>query len=115
MVEITLKSRVRKQQGKGAVKRLRANGKVPGIVYGKGVEAVPIELDWKEIHALTHGAHGGSLESVIISLEVQDGEKVSPRPTLITEIQHDPITGNVLHIDFHQVSLEEMEDLKEQL
>jgi len=107
MAEIRLKSRIRKEWGKGTARRLRASGKVPGIVYGKGIEPVPIELEGREVHALTHGVHAGSLESVIVSLEIGDGGETNPRPTLIKEIQHDPITGEVLHIDFHQISLKE--------
>jgi large subunit ribosomal protein L25 len=44
---------------------------------------------------------------VIVSLEVEDGGKSTPRPTLIKEIQHDPIRGDVMHLDFHQISLTE--------
>jgi large subunit ribosomal protein L25 len=107
MAEITLKSQIRKERGKGAAKHLRARGKVPGIVYGKGIEPVSIELEGQDVYALTHGSHAASLESVIVSLEIQDGGENEPRPTLITEIQHHPITADILHIDFHQISLTE--------
>ncbi len=107
MAEIALKSHVRKERGTYGVKRLRAQGKVPGIVYGKEIEPVSIELEGQDVYALTHGSHAASLESVIVSLEIEDGGKNEPRPTLITEIQHHPITGDILHIDFHQISLTE--------
>jgi len=107
MAEIKVKARIRKEKGKGPARRLRAEGVVPAIVYGKGTEPLPIELDAREVHSLTHGARASSLESVIVSLVVGDGEETSPRPTLIKEIQHDPIKGEVLHIDFHQISLAE--------
>jgi len=107
MAQIKIKARVRKATGKGPAKRMRAGGKIPGIVYGKGIETLQIEMDAKEIHALTHGPHAGSLESVLVSLEIEDGGEEKARPALITEIQHDPIKRDVLHIDFHQVSLTE--------
>lgn len=107
MAEIKVKARIRKTGGKGPARCLRASGKIPGIVYGKGIEPLAIELDAREIHALTHGPHAASLESVLVSLEIEDGDKNVPRPTLITEIQHDPVKRDVLHIDFHQVSLTE--------
>lgn len=107
MAEITLKSQIRKERGKGAAKQLRGRGKVPGIVYGKGIEPVSIVLEGQDVYTLTHGSHAASLESVIVSLEIEDGGENEPRPTLITEIQHHPITGDVLHIDFHQISLTE--------
>ncbi len=105
MVQIKVKSQVRKEVGKGTARRLRASGKVPAIIYGKGMEPIPIELDASEIHALTHGAHAASLESVIVSLEIEDGGEGNPHPTLIKEVQHDAVKGDVLHIDFHQISL----------
>jgi large subunit ribosomal protein L25 len=107
MAEVKIRSQVRKARGKGAAKKLRTAGKVPGIVYGKGMESVPIELDAAEVHSLTHGAHMASLESIVVSLEIQDGGESDTRPTLIKEIQHDPIKGDILHIDFHQISLAE--------
>lgn len=107
MAEITLKSQIRKERGKGAAKQLRGRGKVPGVVYGRGIEPVSIELEGQDVYTLTHGSHAASLESVIVSLEIEDGGENAPRPTLITEIQHHPITGEVLHIDFHQISLTE--------
>lgn len=107
MAEVKIKSKVRKERGKESAKKLRTAGKVPGIVYGKGMEPVPIELDPAEVHSLIHSVHAASLESVVVSLEIQDGGESNPRPTLIKEIQHDPIKGDILHIDFHQISLAE--------
>ncbi len=107
MAELKVRAWKRSPGGKGAAKRLRANGRIPAIVYAKEMASIPVELDSTEVFALTHGAHAASLESMLVSVEIQDDEEKSPRPTLITEIQHDPIKGNVLHMDFHQVSLTE--------
>ncbi len=107
MAEVKIRSQVRKARGKEAAKKLRTAGKVPGILYAKGMESVPIELDAAEVHSLIHGAHAASLESVVVSLEIQDGGESNPRPTLIKEIQHNQIKGDILHIDFHQISLAE--------
>jgi large subunit ribosomal protein L25 len=107
MAEVKLKAQIRKERGKRTAKKLRAKGKVPGIVYGKGIEPVLIELDAREVHFLTHGAHAASLESVIVSLEMGDEGGRDSRSTLIKEMQVDPIKDEVIHIDFHQISLEE--------
>jgi large subunit ribosomal protein L25 len=107
MAEIKVRGWQRTPGGKGAAKRVRAKGRIPAVVYGKGMASIPIELDGADVYALTHGVHAGSLESVIVSVEIQDGGKTDTRPTLITEIQQDPIKGGVLHMDFHQVSLTE--------
>jgi large subunit ribosomal protein L25 len=107
MAEIRIKAWRRTPGGKGVAKKLRATGRIPAVVYSKGAESLAIELDGRDVHGLTHGGHAGSLESVVVWLEVQDGGESSARPALITEIQHHPIKGNVLHMDFHQVSLTE--------
>ncbi len=107
MAEIKLKARIRNKWGKGAARTLRSSGKVPAILYGKGMEPLPIELEAADVRSLTHGVHGASLESIVVSLEIQDGGDGNPRATLIKEIQHHPIRGDVLHIDFQQISLTE--------
>ena len=107
MAEIRIKAWRREPGGKGSARKLRARGRIPAVVYGKGAESLPIELDGRDVHNLTHGAHAASLESVIVWLEVEDGGESAARPALITEIQHHPVKRNVLHMDFHQVSLTE--------
>jgi large subunit ribosomal protein L25 len=107
MAEIKLKARTRQPGHKQTVKKLRAEGKVLGNVYGKEIDPIAIELDAKDVFLLMHGKHAASLESVIVSLEIEDKAEEGPRPTLITEIQQHPIKQNILHIDFHQVSLQE--------
>jgi large subunit ribosomal protein L25 len=107
MAEIRIKAWTRKAGGKGAAKRLRAKGRIPGVVYGKGAESLAIELDGRDVSNLMHGSHATSLESVIVFLQVEDGGEKGERPALITEIQHHPVKRNVLHMDFHQVSLTE--------
>lgn len=107
MAEIRIKAWKREPGRKGAARRLRAKGKIPAVVYAKGAESLPIELDGHEVYNLMHGAHAASIESVIVWLDVEDGGENAARPALITEIQHHPVKRNILHMDFHQVSLTE--------
>ena len=107
MAEIRIKAWRREPGRKGTARRLRAKGRIPAVVYAKGEETLPIELDGRDVYDLTHGSHAASLESVIVWLEVEDGGESAARPALITEIQHHPVKRNVLHMDFHQVSLTE--------
>lgn len=107
MAEIRIKAWRRVPGRKGTARRLRAKGRIPAVVYSKGEETLPIELDGRDVYDLTHGSHAASLESVIVWLEVEDGGESAARPALITEIQHHPVKRNVLHMDFHQVSLTE--------
>jgi large subunit ribosomal protein L25 len=100
MEQITLTAKPRTAIGTKSVKRLREEGKVPGIVYGRAFgEAVAIVIEAKDLRAaLSHGAHS------VINLEI-DGR--SATPVLLHERQLDPITKHLLHVDLHAVDLNE--------
>ena len=80
------------------VKLLRASGQLPGVVYGAGIESVPIELEAKEASRVLSRSSG----STLIELDV-DGEKHS---VLVRDVQRDVIRGNYLHVDFLNVALD---------
>jgi len=81
-------------------KRLRAHGRIPAIIYGRKVEPQRLELIAKEMENLIH--HSVS-ENLLVDLEVKD----DPRPkrlALVQEVQHHALSGQVLHVDFHEVA-----------
>ena len=97
MAEITLKATTGRELGSGPSKRIRVEGKVPGVVYGLDADPIPVTVEWKPLReALTTEAGLNAL----IDLEV-DGEVAL---TVVKELQRHPIRGNVLHIDFLRVS-----------
>jgi large subunit ribosomal protein L25 len=97
MAEITLKAATGRELGNGPSRRLRVEGKVPGVVYGLGADPIPVTVDWKPLReALTTDAGLNAL----IDLDI-DGEVAL---TIVKELQRHPIRGNVLHIDFLRVS-----------
>lgn len=97
MAEITLKAETGRELGTGPSKRLRVEGKVPGVVYGLGADPVPVAVEWRPLReALTTDAGLNAL----IDLDI-DGEVAL---TIVKELQRHPIRGNVLHIDFLRVS-----------
>ena len=65
-----------------------------------------MQVDNREFFRLAHGEHGASLESILFSLEI-DGEESGKKTTLIKEIQHNPFTGEVIHLDFNEILLTE--------
>ena len=99
MDRLSLIADERKIVGK-KVKSLRANGKLPGHVFGKGVESEAVTVASKEF--LTAFTKVG--ETGLIDLKI-GAEKI--RPVLIRDVQYDPITGEPIHIDFYQVNLSE--------
>lgn len=98
MDKIVLNAERREVIGK-KVKLLRNEGKLPGIIYGKSTESIPIILDLKEATKILKATSSSSLLTINI-----DGEEFS---TLVRERQRDFIRGNYLHVDFLSVSLTE--------
>jgi large subunit ribosomal protein L25 len=84
-------------QGRGASRRLRHGGRVPGVLYGAGKDAQNIELDHNEL--VQHLKHE-SFHASILSLTV-DGEK---QQVLLRDLQMHPWRAQVLHIDFQRIA-----------
>jgi len=92
-METTLTADVRDDTGKGAARRLRASGRVPGILYGHGMEPVKLSISGQDLLHLFHAAAGSS---VLVDLKVNGKTHLAiPR-----EIQRDHIRGRFVHIDF---------------
>lgn len=102
MKEITIEARTRKDAGKGVARKLRAAGKIPGVVYGKGEEPVVIELVHEDFHNAMRGTSG---ENLLINLNI-DGA-AAKKKALIKDVQRDPVDGHLLHIDFMHISMTE--------
>jgi large subunit ribosomal protein L25 len=96
---VSLQARARTGSGKGAARKSRAAGNIPAILYGPGEEAVPLEISQPDFMKIYHGGHG---ENVLVDLSV-DAEQ--PRKVLFREVQRDPVTERVIHVDFYHVSL----------
>jgi large subunit ribosomal protein L25 len=99
MAIISLKAKSRLATGKGAARQARMAGKIPGVLYGPGEEAVVLEVDVPDFLKVHQGGHG---ENVLMDLTVDSAE---PQKVLFREVQRDPVTEQVLHIDFYHVSL----------
>lgn len=96
MDKLNLKADQRKVTGR-KVKSLREEGILPGVIFGKDVKSENIKLDEKDFEKVFSKA--GETSIVEISL----GK--SKRPTLIKNVQKDPVNGKFLHVDFLQVDL----------
>ena len=96
--QVTLKAEKRKESGKGAARKLRAAGRVPGVVYGRDAETVSVSVDTTEAEHLFRSI---SVENTIVDLDVK-GIKGS-FPTLVREIQVHPYKSDLLHVDFYRI------------
>ncbi|MDI6829466.1 MAG: 50S ribosomal protein L25/general stress protein Ctc [Armatimonadota bacterium] len=103
MTRLQLSARSRQSLLKSYTKKLRREGKIPATVYGKDFESKPIEIEVEELEQILKSP-GGRL--ALIDLKV-DGKTSKAHPVLIQEIQRNPITKKIIHVDFHRVSLNE--------
>lgn len=103
MEEINLLVQARKETGRSKVKSLRTQGIIPGVVYGEGKKSQPIAVDRKTFLRILRSQKG---ENVIINLSIATDDKKSKEiPVLIKEMQHNPVSDEIIHIDFNQISL----------
>ena len=103
MKSVPLKAFPRTLIQRGAVKKLRASGRVPATIYGRQTKPQNLEVNSKELSDLIN--HSVS-ENLLIDLAVENDAKAK-RLALVQEIQHHPINGKVLHVDFHEVAEDE--------
>jgi large subunit ribosomal protein L25 len=97
--QVALRAEPRQTGLKGELRRLRREGKVPGVLYGKQQEPRAIQIAARELEHALH-QHG---QSALLDLTV-NGERAT---AVIKEVQHDPITGRLSHLGLQRVSLED--------
>jgi large subunit ribosomal protein L25 len=100
MKSVALKAYPRSQVRRGEVKKLRSTGRVPATIYGRQAKPQNLEISAKEISDLIH--HSVS-ENLLVDLSVENDARAK-RLALVQEIQHHPLDGKVLHVDFHEVA-----------
>lgn len=101
---VLLKASSRQMAGRNQVKKLRTQGRVPAVFYGKKTHATNLEIDARELNLLIQHATG---ENLVVDLEVeQEGSKVK-KLALLQDVQHDPLSGNILHVDLHEIAADE--------
>jgi large subunit ribosomal protein L25 len=100
MKSVALNASVRAEVRRNALKTLRTAGRIPAIIYGRQTQPQNLSVDAKELDTVIH--HGAS-ENILVDLTVQ-GDAKAKRLALVQEVQHHPLDGKVLHVDFHEVS-----------
>jgi large subunit ribosomal protein L25 len=99
MPEIVVAAESRDEFGKNVNRRLRAAGRIPGVVYGSGKKAEHVTVSPKELAGILRSASG---ENSLIDLEV-DGKR---RKVIVKDYVVDPIKGKLLHADFYEVAMD---------
>ena len=94
----------RTQVGRNAIKKIKAAGMVPGVIYGSAQEPVNLQINGRELLNVLSHASG---ENILVELEILDGGEKQNALAMIQEIQHHPLQREILHVDFHAVSANE--------
>jgi large subunit ribosomal protein L25 len=97
---IKLKAASREKKGTSAVRRLRHTGRIPAVAYNSKGDNLSLELDEHDF-ALLVQHHGASM---VLALDIESDKE---RNVLIKDIQHHPVSGRMLHVDFMEISLTE--------
>lgn len=101
MDQVTLRAAGRIASGSRESRRLRRAGMVPANVYGRGMEAKPVSVDRKELYAALHTEAG---YNALINVAVDGGDELL---TVAREVQRHPVRGEISHLDFIRVVLDE--------
>ncbi|GEA14552.1 50S ribosomal protein L25 [Moorella sp. E308F] len=99
----TLFVEVRPDTGKQTARRLRRQGKLPGVIYGKKAGNIPLAIPLKELERLL--AREG--ENALLKVIVTGNGKEKEFAAVIREVQRHPIKGVITHADLYQISLDE--------
>ena len=100
MKSVTLNAFPRSLGRRAGAKKLRSEGRIPAVIYGGKAEPQSVEINSREIGDLI--MHSVS-ENLLVDLAIKDDAKPK-RLALVQEVQHHPLSGHVLHVDFHEVS-----------
>jgi large subunit ribosomal protein L25 len=101
MPEVVLAAQAGRETGSSSTRRLRAEGKIPGVVYGHGADPIPVAVGAREFQIAMSGEAG---LNTLLSLEVGDKNFL----TLARDIQHHPFRNVVTHVDFQIVRRDEL-------
>ncbi|MFP4522151.1 MAG: 50S ribosomal protein L25 [Fibrobacterota bacterium] len=101
MQELSLKARRRDGRGKSYCRKIKSEGRIPGVYYGNKQENIPIEFESTDIRAIMRSKN---IETVIFDIAVKDDEK-SPYKAIIKEMQWHPYKDAIEHIDFTHIDM----------
>ena len=100
MSVIQLKGSAREDLGKGGARKARAAGQIPGVIYGRGESPVAVAVDGREFETALR-SHKGANAIVNLSMSGKD------LTALIRDVQYDPLSRAIMHLDFQRISLTE--------
>lgn len=99
---LELNAQPRKRNGTAEVNRLRKEGLIPAVLYGRGMENQNLKVDGTTFSKMMEGS---ASDNVLVNLNIEGGP--SKQLALVQEVQHDYLKDGLLHVDFHAVAMDE--------
>jgi large subunit ribosomal protein L25 len=97
MKSVSLTAFPRELSRRLGVKKVRTNGRIPAVIYGRQTKPQSLEVSSKDLEQVIHSAHS---EILLVNLALDKGNRLA----LVREIQHHPLSGKMLHVDFQEVA-----------
>ncbi|MDX2227737.1 MAG: 50S ribosomal protein L25/general stress protein Ctc [Verrucomicrobiae bacterium] len=102
---ISLKAQSRTHMGTTGANRLRKQGIVPAVIYGKKTNPVSVQLNDREVRTALKHVSG---ENVLVDLQLDLNGRTESHFALLQEVQHDTLSGQILHLDLHEIAQDEL-------
>lgn len=103
--QVKLSASARSTVGGSVANKLRSKGLIPAVIYGGKQESLPLQVGARDISNVLSRARG---ENILVELEIENAGKTVSRMALIQEVQHAPLSGGIVHVDFHAVNMNEV-------
>src|SRR5262245_49185468 len=101
-----VKATSRGENGKGAAQRLRNQGQIPAVAYGKALPARSLSISPVELTTVLSSERG---VNTVVEIDVEGKDKIT---ALVRDYQYHPVTRKLLHADFQQISLDAPVDVE---
>lgn len=102
-MEAELNGRARLERSSSSKHKLRENGMIPAVVYGKSAGSISIAVDAKVLKRILEEAGSNAL----INMKIKENGKTKKFKVLVKAVQYDPVRRDLIHADFHQISLKD--------
>ena len=103
--QVKLTAERRTEIGRSAVRKIKAGGAIPAVIYGAKTKPELLQVSKRDMSAILSHSAG---ENILVELEIAGESGKASRLALVQEVQHAPVGGHVLHVDFHAVSMDEV-------
>lgn len=95
-----LHAQIKTEIGKGANRRLRRDGLVPAVLYGKQQDPIPLTLNQHDVERILAKGGGRRIQDMVIQGLSDTGDETL---VMFKDIQRNPISGELIHLDFYSI------------